>query len=430
MLSCAQMAWSARLSAVPFAALVAFCFAAEGPPQGSPDPVVASLPFEDWFKQTDQTHLRWTLEVVEPVLSTHQRLVSRIRVKIDGDELVRRKGKGQFLVLVQIADESGGVWQTHNEIDLEHLPESMRANDIEYLVPFFLLPGQYTLSVAAYDTATGEHMAARRKLHAAPLKNDPLPNAWQGLPAIEFVPAAQPPDTWFLPSIETRLHLPAATKKKTRIDILLNLTPSERLSGSTAIQNRQMASLLPAFKAITQVEWSGAEVNAAFLDLSQRKVVFEQKNLKTVEWDRAAGTLAERAPGIVDIKALENRKFSADFFVKQVSRRVSERDDSPHAVIVLTSPVTFDPGVNLNPIEAAPREDLKVFYIRYQSLPPAVLFRNRGPGGGIGIRGSLGPQSDQIEPLLKGLAPHLFDVSNPTQLRKALAAMINEIGAM
>src|ERR1700729_2869458 len=74
---------------------------------GMTDPVFSQIHFEQWLSGGDQSRMRWTTKVSDALLSPFQRLVARIDVAVDGDELVRRSGKGRFLVLLQIDDGNG-----------------------------------------------------------------------------------------------------------------------------------------------------------------------------------------------------------------------------------------------------------------------------------------------------------------------------------
>ena len=60
-------------------------------------PFSSKVPFDQWLSQADQSHMRWSVRISEPQLSTHQRLVSGIDIEVDGAELAKRRGKGQFL---------------------------------------------------------------------------------------------------------------------------------------------------------------------------------------------------------------------------------------------------------------------------------------------------------------------------------------------
>jgi hypothetical protein len=404
---------------------------------GSADPVFSQIPFDRWLSQGDQSHMHWTARMSEPVLSTHQRLVAQAIVQVDGTELARRRGKGQFLVLVQVNDEQGRVWQNHQEMDLEHIEEGMKANDAVFSQRFFVLPGDYRVSIAIFANATGEHSLVRRKLHVTALKNDPLPGSWVDLPAVEFVTPSMPPDSWYLPSIEGKLRLAVETHEPVHVSLVVNLTPSAQFTGSTRVQNRNFGMLLPATKVLSQVDWGNTAFSLALLDLSRRRVTYEQDNAGGLDWSKAGSSLAEVKPGIIDVKSLEKRQYSAEFFLDQIRRRTgaAKRPGARRSqvVIVLSSAVQFESGQEVHAIVLDGPIEAKVFYVRYQ--PPPQIFvgppgrRGRMPNGGIPARGGY-VAVDQLEPLLKPLEPRLFEVGTPEQFRKALATILGEIAKL
>ena len=85
-----------------------------------------------------------------------------------------------------------------------------------------------------------------------------------------------PPGSWYLP-FSGRLRLAVATPHPIEVDLVVNLTPSERLSGSTGALDRNLSFLLPIFKVLSQVEWRNAAFNIALLDLARRRVAFHQE---------------------------------------------------------------------------------------------------------------------------------------------------------
>ncbi|HWF09281.1 MAG TPA: hypothetical protein VG297_12510 [Bryobacteraceae bacterium] len=394
------------------------------------DSAFSGIPFDKWLSQPGQSHMRWMARVIEPVLSPHQRLAARVFVQVDGRELAKRRGQGMLLVLVQVNDEKGQAWQNHLEMDLERLEEGMKANDAVFSQTFFVLPGDYTIAVALYDTATREHTITKRRLHVAALRNDPLPGAWRDLPAVEFVPLEKPPDSWYLPSVDDRLRIEAGTREPAHVDLVVNLTPSERFTGSSRVQNRNMGALLPATKVLSQVDWRN-DFAIALLDLARRRTTWQQDDGRPLDWGEASRSLDEIKPGIIDIKALEYRMQSAQFFVNEIARRLTGR--KREIMIVLSSPVEFEPGQDMRPIALKEPGNAKVFYIRYQPIP-LIGFGRAGAETRITMPdGNPAPRSryviDQLEPLLAPLGPRLFEVSTPQQFRKALAAILSEIAA-
>ena len=227
-----------------------------------------------------------------------------------------------------------------SEMDLERVQEGTKSNDAVFSQLFFVMPGDYRVEMALYDTATSEHTMSKRKLHVAALRNDPLPEAWRGLPAVEFVNPSQPPDSWYLPSIQGRLSLKVEPREPVQVNLVVNLTPSERLTGSSRAQSRNLAALLPATKIFSQIDWGSAGFSLALLDLSRRKVSYEQSSPGPLVWSKAGASLGEVNPAIIDVKSLGNRKLTAQFFV-EIQRRAA----TPHkqtVLIVLTNAVEFE----------------------------------------------------------------------------------------
>lgn len=413
----------------------------------------SQVPFDQWLTEPEQKGLHWNIHVDDPQLSNHQRLVSRIEVNVDGGELFKRRAEGgEFVLLMQISDETNHKWRTHESVDLTHLPASVKNSDATYYRNFFVLPGDYEVVVAAYDIATSEHFLTRRKFHVAALRNDPLPDAWKGLPSIEFVTLSGGPENWYLPFVRSRVKVAAAPSRPAHIDVMLNLSPPDSQAGSARVRNRNLAALLPSFKVLAQMEHGNTTLNAAVLNLSRQQVVFRQDSVRRLDWPRLMSSINEDKPGIIDVKSLENRHSSPQFFATEVMRRLNPELNPepvvvgesgaapapPHAVIVLTSPVTFEDGADLHPIDAAVPADSKLFYLRYQPSPTIQLtttkrppIARRSPGGFfLPPRSAPGPILDQLASVLKPADPRVYDVSTPEQFRKALAAVLAEIDKM
>jgi hypothetical protein len=401
---------------------------------GSLDSVFATVPFHEWFSRngavSGQTRMHWSAHVTAPVLSVHQRLFSRVEFSIDGAEIARRRGKGTLLMLIEFEDQQGRLWQDHDSIDLTSAGAGARGNYIQYLQSFFVLPGDYRASFALFDSATGEHSVIRRNFHVGALHDDPLGNPWSKLPAIEFFGPAASPDSWYLPFVRDRIEIKAASREPITLDVLLNLTPSERLEGSARAQSRNLSVLIPSLKVLSQIQWSNVTVNVSLLDLARQRVAYEQEDVRRLNWRRARISLGQTNPGLIDVKALAGHQHEADFFVGSIRRHAVEASTShnTHVLIVLSSPVAFEDGQALHAIEAVPNSGLKTYYIRYQPLSPITLADIKH----MEMRQHLppreyGPLIDQLAPLLKPLGPRLFDVSTPEEFRRALASILSDI---
>ena len=406
---------------------------------GSPDPARVAAPLEQWLAAGEQDQIRCTIRILPTELTRNQRLRSKVEMQIDGPELERRHGN-RLLMAVQFMDKDGRAYQTHKDVDLQSFKDASSKTSIVYSQEALVLPGDYRILLGVVDTATGEHSVAQRTLHVNPLKNDPLVEAWRDLPPVEI--PSDGPD-----SITGRLHLPLNTHRPVHVEILVNTTPSQavREPGRSQTTNASnLEDLFPVLDVLAQMEPVSGLLNVALLDLARQQVIFEQSVKHDLNWAKLLAALKQADPNVIDARSLQNRAQRAQFFVKQVDRRLgSSREDASnaplHVVIVLSGSMAFDPGTNLHPIEATPEPGTKVFYIRCHppmrqaQLAPDFDETQRRRRGGPVMR-NLPPlrveAPDALEPTLKPLQPRVTDVYTPEQFRKALAGLLDEISRM
>jgi hypothetical protein len=406
------------------------------------DPAFAKIPFDQWFTDRDQSRFQWGVRVTGNELARLQRLRAHVEITVDGNELVRRRGHGELAYFVQFTDSDNRRYQSHGSIALEEVTDAAAKSDFVFTQNALAMPGDYRVAVALLDTKTGEHATIERTLRINPLKNDPLPNSWQGLPAVEFTEGGDPPDFWFQPQLTGRLHLPLETRRQTRVQVLVNASPSalgpKYRTGQ--VNNRSMADILPSLKAISNLELQPGTLGVSVFDLTRRQVLFAQDRVdprkEPLDWTRLRPALLEADPNKIDVHELTDSEQNAQFFVEQVRRHISAGPD-PAAVIILSGPMDFSRGVDMRPIELKEKTEGKVFYIRYHPPPmrmtvaqsQAYQGRHRGLNGGQPVFAVQEPV-DALEPLLKPLQPRVFDVYDAVQVRKALSELMKEIARM
>src|ERR1700743_970010 len=197
----------------------------------------------------DASPIAWSVEVLPAELSRPPRLLGGVNVEF------RPPGAEKVTASVRFEDSDGKVWENRTAIDRDF---------VQYA---FVLPGDYSVSVEI------RHAVVSKKLHVPPLKREPLPDLWAGLPRVEFITSnPDSPDAWFLPEIKGRLHLPVETRNPIHIDVLVNTTPGERFSAeSGGAMERNLGVLIPALKVLLQMELRGGSVDSAFLDLTGRR---------------------------------------------------------------------------------------------------------------------------------------------------------------
>ncbi len=408
---------------------------------GFRDPEFSKYPFAKWQAER-QSQIHWTVVVMPAELSTHQRLILRVTAQVDGRELEKRRSAGQFMGLIEYTDSAGHVWQNHVSVETAKLQAAMQRQYLEINFYAFVLPGDYSVALGVCDPKTLEHSVAVRKVHVAGLKTEPLPDAWAGLPPVDIVPRTrETPDVRFLPEVVTRLNLPVETKRPVHIRVLLNTTPTQRAAGSMSAMRENMSVLIPAMKILSGLRLKNGTIDAEMLDLTHRKVPFEQNGIRTLEWDLLRKYFLDTRPGIIDIHTLEAQTKMLGFFRDQVMRRMTPGTDGrAPVVIVLSGPAFFE---DQDPVGQEERTDSgRLFYIRYRTIPVSRRPAMPGPPGRFGrfpARALALADSDILIPPMKEddlqktaepLNARLFDAASALQFRRILAAVIEQISKM
>lgn len=417
-----------------FLLLASTAFADKELPRGLPDKAFEGVPIDSWSEKGQSARLRWATRISHPMLGNHQRLAVRIRFQVDGVELLKRQGQGDLLFLTQIRDSGGALFQNHQSISLDHLEQGAGANYVVHSLDTFIVPGKYEVEQALFVPSTGEHAAVRHKLRVPGVAGDPLRDPWRNVPPVEFRPSKDPPEAWYLPSIKGRLNLRVETRRRVRIELLVNESPTEEVKGVRAgtFSRLNMGALIPAFKLLTQVDWANGSVDAAMLDLERRQICFEQRDIKDLEWPKLQEALNRVDPFRIDVASLQNREQDAQFFLSEVRRRVAEAENARefHVFIILSGPMKFRKGEDLSPSEVVEHRNSRLFYVRYYSLiPESFPFRSpapRSPGNSELLSVPAPPplMSDSLVRLVQPLNPQLFDVTTPIEFRNALAKLL------
>jgi hypothetical protein len=379
-----------------------------------PDPWFAKLPFEKWLAEREHGDLRWSADILPAEISMHQRLMLRVVIRLSGRVLEKHRGAGEFLPLVQYKDSAGRIWQHHTSLDVANLAPGTGTRQLAIAQYAFVLPGDYSLAIAVCDTATLEHGLILRHVRAAPLEADPLPNAWAGLPAVDFLPpVTEPPDVWYLPGVEGHLNLPLATKRPVHLHVLLNITPSWQSAGSIAALRSYMNALTPILKVLSQIELPNGTRETALLDLTHLRVAFEQNNSESLDWERMRKVFLDAQPGIVDVRTLGERRKMRAFFRNEVVRRLKggrESGDAAEIVIVLSGPAFLPEQDADDPVTLPGDPNHGVYYLRYHGVPA--------------------PPEDDLERAAAQLKGRVYDAASPERVREILASVLDEIARL
>jgi hypothetical protein len=390
----------------------------------STESIFAATPFDRWAAEAPAVQIPWKVRAFSPGLSLHQRLIAHVEIEIKGRELVQRSEHGRMITLLRITSPEGRQSLDYGLIDLKQIKPELRKHTWVSTWDAFILPGEYKIEVALYDATSREHSFQRSELHVAPLRDDPLPGSWAGLPSVEFWgPITDERDTIFHSDIAGALNLPLRTERPLQLEVLADLTPSDLFHGSTRFYSRYLNVMLPLMKALSQITLANGSMRVAALDLRRREVTFEQDQVKQLDWLRLKKVVApENGPATINVKGLEQKHESPDFLRDELLRRLSafhETAGNPaqkplHVFVVLGSPMDFYAFHRFPPIPQEETEDCVVYYLQFELYNPQYA------------SGALG----SVRKMMKPLPIHTFQVRSPQSIRHALARILDDVAHM
>lgn len=403
------------------------------PAAGSCAAWAAQQPAEAWQTHVEKSDIRWTPAISPVILSRFQRLWARIDIRVDGQEFADRKRKRQLVTWVELTDSRGNAHSAYGKIDLQKFSQTPSVRQVAYGIDVFLLPDTYRVTLAVIEPSTGKYSLTRRTLRVSPIRGDPLEDAWRDLPPVEFLTLPDPPDLWFLPEDDSRLHLPLENRRPVRVEIVVNTSPSEHSHRPERSREVAMQTVLPLVKAVSQIGLAHGSVNVTFLDISRHRLAFRQEGVREVDWPGLKAALARDNPNEIDVAELKERNRSAQFFLGEIARRL---DPAPEVrvAIILSAPLAFAaPQQTESPAPLDP--DAHLFYIRLRAPiraatgggPPEARGRWTTPPRipTMAVPSPLG--DDELDRMLKAWRPRRFDVSTPMEQRKALAEIMRAI---
>lgn len=412
----------------------------------------AEAGFEKWKAEGPKQELTWKINMTANQLSFHQRLIALIQVSFPVHEVLKQAADDHLTLLVEARNGQGVSARSFGVLELGDLKPDMKRTDIEFSWVAFAAPGQYEVTVAAWDKKSGKHNLMTKLFHVDAYKHDPLPEIWNGMEAFEFwSDNREGPDYLFHSDIQGRLNLPVQSKRSIQMDLLFDLTPSADIfRGNVGYYNRYLMGAVPMFKLFSQIHLLNGKRDAETLDLGLKRVSFKQQGGKDLNWDNLRKTLLpDNNPGTVSVKDLQNKKQSPVFLREEIVRRLS--DPAPqkingarplHVFVLIGAPMSMYSFPQLPAIETGNEEDCVIYYLQFdffeRPLPqPQHEERHRRfggldrPGGFNRPQRMAGPyiseDTKDLEKMLKPLKMHTFQVHSPDEVRSALAKIMEEL---
>lgn len=422
------------------------------------------VPFGAWLAERPRRDIEWRLEVLKPRLMPSQRIQALVYVEVPGKALLKM-GEEPHVLFVAAMRKLGGRWEPSYGLLETTIDEPISKRlELQLRMPVYLLPGTYELGVLMWHVGTERRSVELRKVVVEPLKDDPLPESWRNLPAVEFasydfmgsaefmpsrpihilpfglsrfdlpvLPASvargampagalpaprasgdasgDPAEQAAGPSKVPRLYLPVEPRRRLRVEVLLNMTPTAWLRGSRFANRATIAHALGMARLFSQIEMKNGTLVVTGLDLERQLTVFEQATGPNMDWDGILEAVRKNDPSKIDVNALRQSKQYAGYLREAVARKIAapRQPGEGLVLIVVSPPVLFELGSDTKPVRLPGGCDCRVYHIQSQ-----VVF---------------GDMWDDVPRVIKPLGPELLKVDSAVKLRRALGRVLLELRA-
>lgn len=369
-----------------------------------------SIPIAQWLNGNETAEIPWDIDVGNPGLRMDQRLEVAYSARIAAKQL-NRSGNVHDLFLINRVSSIDGEWLNEPTVLRKSIEETLPGNTrLEFNMRMLVQPGNYLLWLVLYDRTTGKHNLARRRIRVPEIDNDPLPYLFRGVPIVEFPRTRESEDGAALMS-STRLSLPIATKNPVEVELISTLNAPEQWVRRFRMVRNHSHMTIGALAALSQMELEQGSISIAGLDLTRHRVLFEQKNFRSIEWTELMAAMEKAQAPEISAAALGDRKNNGAFFREFLSQRLASGNrssDTPLRVfIVVTSSLLFESGSDLRPVNLEGNCRCRVYHLRFRLNVNDVF--------------------DELGEFMKPLRPRTFNLMTARDLRKAIAAIVDEL---
>jgi hypothetical protein len=364
-----------------------------------------SIPISDWLNAGESSEIPWDFHVSEPYLRVDQRIEVSYMASFRGRDF-SRIGNTHELFFISRVSSPDGEWLEEPSVSRPVEQALANRGQTQFFMRVCLKPGEYMLWVVLYNRQNGKHNLAKRRIKVSELRRDPLPDLYVRMPLAEF-PEAQDLGNGF---VKGRLNLPVHNKRSLEVQLISTLSPPEQWTGRARVLRTQSDVTVGTVSALSQMELAEGTLSIAGLDLVRREVLYDEGDVHGIDWPTFTQALKRAQTPSVSAKALQDSKNNGAFFRGFLNDRIESgpsSEDSMRIVIVVTSSQLFERGSDLTPLQIEGDCRCRVYHLRFRLNNNDVF--------------------DDIEKIIRPLHPRTFDLSNPKDVRKAIAEIVSDL---
>ncbi len=371
-----------------------------------------SIPLAEWLDAKEVAEIPWRLRILPATLRMDQRIEVPYSAAVRAKDL-NRSGNEHELFLISVVSNSDGEWLTQPSFIRQTIDGEIPSNlEVRFDTRAFVQPGDYLFWLVLYDAKTGKHNMTKRRVRVPGIRNDPLPDAFGRLPLVE-IPQVSRTDGGIVVRLTGELFLPVKNKRRIEIELISTMSTPEQWTNRARMARNHSEFTSGAIAALSQIELANGSLSISGLDLVRREVAFDQRDFRMIDWPALMKAFKEAETPEISAADLQGRKTNGAFFRDFLNERIIAEETGPEAplrvFIIVSGSLLFERGSDLEPLEFEGDCGCRVYHLRFR-LNRNDLF-------------------DELQKVIRPLRPRTFDLRVPADLRKAIAEILEDLGA-
>lgn len=384
----------------------------------------------------DHQDIPWKITITQPKLMFQQRYLVEIRARISA-ELVSNANDGRSLRFALKVQDENGRWLADGQYNEYDVPSKLSdQKEIEYASGVYFRPGNYTIALIAFDSASGHSSVVHRAVRVEPLKEDPFPEIDRYLPTVEF-PKGFPQQEVAAEAISQGELFPIAhqkewvaidNRKPVQIDIVLNvskrgntmevrpnLDPYWRRGRMMLQKNNapdyhvDVGRILQIGNVLAHMQIESGCIRVSAMDALRAKTVLDRSPEDKLEWERFEDQINKFDQNTVDAGVLANRKRPAQYVHKFLEDLSADGNacgsNAEHIIIVVSHGLSLPSSPKDERLTSVAGERARFYYLQNNDGGPA----------------------DDLSEILKDAKPQRLGFSSAREFRKSFGRLVTDL---
>jgi hypothetical protein len=381
------------------------CLALEMPKDQGFD--LREIPLSDWLAGAEHTDIPWRVEIRPPVLRFDQRYELGYTARIESKNLKWSSGRHEIRYVSGVSGLDGRILVAPKSVKkaINELPTGLFSVSLSDCV--LLQPGKYVFWMAVDDPANQRHNLIKKNIQVPEWPAGTMPEMNLHLPPVEF------PDVVSNHQVSVQvapatIALPLQNRHPIDIEIVSVLSPADQWQARPDITRAINNRVLNATAILSQLRPAMGAVSTAVLDLANRSIPFEQRNLVQLNWKEIVPFFTNASDAFkVEVSALEASKKHATFFRTIMEQRLNSEAKTRRAIILVSGSLLSAQGSDNSPVQLAGDCNCRVYHV-WLRLNKDDIF-------------------DDLGNLIKPLRPTTYKVLTAADFRRAITNIIQDL---